>query len=93
MLRRMGVGKKKRLPLQGLEPVVRGGQEGCGVGPAVSFVFLNLRIDALKKWESNTLRHKRAGNAFRCVLSPSTGLWGWPADCSPSLSSKDDVPP
>lgn len=39
MLRRMGVGKK-RLPLQRLKPIVRGGQEGCGVRPAVSFVFL-----------------------------------------------------
>lgn len=39
MFRRMGV-EKKRLPLQGLEPVVRDGQEGCGVRPAVSFVFL-----------------------------------------------------
>lgn len=39
-------------------------------------LYFELRISALKKWESNALRLKRAGNVFGCVLSPSSGRWG-----------------
>lgn len=48
---------ENRYPLQGLEPVVRGGPEGSGVRPAVSFAF-DVRFRALKKWEHRAQRGK-----------------------------------
>lgn len=60
MLWTMGV--ENRYPLQGLEPVVRGGPERSGVRPAVSFAF-DVRFRALKKWERGAQRRKEWASA------------------------------
>lgn len=60
MLWTMRVGN--RHPLQGLEPVVRGGPEGSGVRPAVWFAF-DVRFRALKKWEHRAQRQTEWASA------------------------------
>lgn len=56
MLWTMGV--ENRYPLRGLQRVARGGPEGSGVRPAVSFAF-DVRFRALKKRESGAQRRKK----------------------------------
>lgn len=78
-----------RYPPWGLEPVVRGGPEGSGIRPAVSFAF-DLRFSALKRREHDAQRQKEWASA-----TPLDSLSRGSRACSPGYSilpAKDNLP-
>ena len=63
--------------------MVKGGPEGSGIRPAVSFAF-DLRFSALKKWEQDAQRQKKGGGRGRPLWSLSAGRGGF-ASLQPGL--------